>query len=311
MISRLRDHVERLDNGAVHAADDLAVVLRALLGNGTGNNVLRRLYEECGIARPEVILSRPPSTDSKVQFSVGSIPTFEAGAIADGAVRVPFNRWVNKTVLVVTLAAVQQKFTWAEFLNIYANKWGGAHLDVTVPTHFQFIDTYIAGGLSLTGYLLRTAAVQVWFLAQNAFRQVLRNSATDSLTAEELSQVRYTAEGGVNTDPRDISGKGQLQWFCHSSDRLGLLWYVNEDSNDNALRLMLGVVSYDVRYTPPSGPMSGQPTPLTFQAPRRRNTDEPVTVDRDKLKVLPLDSQIKTLSQVRAAARSEAEENTR
>jgi hypothetical protein len=89
MTSRLRNHIERLDNGAVRAADDLAVVLRALLCPGTGNNVLRRLYQERGISEPEIILSIAPDANASTQFSVGSIPTREEGAIANGALRVP------------------------------------------------------------------------------------------------------------------------------------------------------------------------------------------------------------------------------
>jgi hypothetical protein len=40
MIARMRDHIERLDDGRAYAADDLAVVLRGLLCSGNGNRVL-------------------------------------------------------------------------------------------------------------------------------------------------------------------------------------------------------------------------------------------------------------------------------
>lgn len=68
-------------------------------------------------------------------------------------------------MLVVTLAGEQKKYTWDTLLSDYANKWGGAHLDVMVPSHLQFIDLYAAGGLNLSSYLLRAAAVEVWLLA--------------------------------------------------------------------------------------------------------------------------------------------------
>ena len=44
LLTRLRDHIERLDGGHPYAADDLAVVLRALMHPGSRNDVLRRLY---------------------------------------------------------------------------------------------------------------------------------------------------------------------------------------------------------------------------------------------------------------------------
>lgn len=303
MTSRLRDHIERLDNGAVHAADDLAVVLRALLCPGTGNSVLRRLYQECGVSEPVVIVSRAPDANANTQFSVGSIPTREEGAIADGGVRVPLKRWANLPVLVVTLAGDQRKFTWADFLNSYANKWGGAHLDAIVPQHLQFIDYYAAGGFSLTNYLLRTAAVEVWLLAQEVYRKIFHNELLDSLKPEERDKISVSAQGGVSTNPPDISNRGQLQWFYHGSDRLGLLWYVDEKSSENALHLALGKVSYDVRYTPSTEQAPGQRVPVAFQAPRHR-AEQPISVKPGELKSLTLDGQIKTFSQVRGAASS-------
>jgi hypothetical protein len=301
MVSRLRDHIERVDNGAVYAVDDLAVVLRALLCHGRGNSVLRRLYDECGVAQPEILVSRAPAQDPKVQFSVGSIPTREKGAIADGATYKPLSKWPSSPVLTVSLGKVQQKYTWDSLLSDYANKWGGAHLDATVPTHLQFIDMYAAGGLNLSGYLLRAAAVEVWLLAQNVFRQVFKDKFFSSIQSQDLEQVICVAEGGLNSDPQDISGRGQVQWFCHSSDALGLVWYVDENSKDNAMRLQLGQMGYDVRYHLGSGQISNQPAPVKFQAPRRAMRGGTVSVDAKTLKSLPLDYQIRTLSEVRAA----------
>jgi len=306
MTSRLRDHIERLDDGAVHAADDLAVVLRALLCPGKGNGVLHRLYRECGVRIPEVILSRPPEDGSTSQFSVGSIPTREAGAVADGAVRTPMTKWPNAAVLVISLGAGRRRFTWADFLNSYANKWGGAHLDVVVPEHLQFIDCYGAGGLSLTGYLLRTAAVEVWLLAQQVYGEVLQNEFLASLDSSDREKAIFSAQGGVSAEPRDRSDKGQLQWFYHGSDRLGLTWYVDEDSYENALHLALGKVEYDVRYTPTSGSAPAGIAPVAFQAPRHRPRQQQVVVGRGELKTLALTGHIKTLAQVRAQSTSSA-----
>lgn len=299
MTSRLRDHIERLDDGAVHASDDLAVVLRALLCPGKGNGVLRRLFQECGVPVPEVILSRPPEDDPKTQFSVGSIPTREAGAVADGAAPTLVTKWPNAPVLVVTLAGDRRRFTWADFLNVYANKWGGAHLDVVVPEHLQFIDCYGAGGLSLSGYLLRTAAVEVWLLAQQVYRAVLQNEFLATLDSSDRERATFSAEGGIATDPRDRSDKGLLQWFYHGSDRLGLIWYVDENSDDNALHLALGKVEYDVSYTASSRSGPHQTVPVAFQGPRHRPKQQQLVVERGELKSLQLTGQIRTLAQVR------------
>src|SRR5215469_16184910 len=74
MTSRLRDHIERLDSGVAYAADDLAVVLRAMLCASKGNRVLRRIYEGLNVEEPKVLLSKPPASGDNVIFSVGSLP---------------------------------------------------------------------------------------------------------------------------------------------------------------------------------------------------------------------------------------------
>lgn len=199
----------------------------------------------------------------------------------------------------MTLAGDRRWFTWADFLNAYANKWGGAHLDVVVPEHLQFIDCYGAGGLALSGYLLRTAAVEVWLLAQQVYRTVLQNEFLASLDSGDREKATFSAEGGVTTEPRDRSDKGLLQWFYHGSDRLDLIWYVDENSDDNALHLALGKVEYDVGYTASSRSAPKQTVPVAFQGPRHRRKLQQVVVERGELKSLQLTGQIKTLAQVR------------
>ena len=72
-MTRLRDHIERLDDGAGYAADDLAVVLRAWVHPGNGNDVVRRLANHTGADPRPLMASR--EVDVTARFSVGSIPT--------------------------------------------------------------------------------------------------------------------------------------------------------------------------------------------------------------------------------------------
>ncbi len=83
LVTRTRDHVERLDDGAVHAVDDLAGTLRTLLCSGRGNNVLPRFAKAFTVS--PVRLSLAPRKDDAVRIALGSIPTREPGAVADGA----------------------------------------------------------------------------------------------------------------------------------------------------------------------------------------------------------------------------------
>jgi hypothetical protein len=120
MVARLRDHIERLDDGCAYAVDDLAVVLRALLCSANGNRVLMRLAQSAGLSIPKVRLSRPTPAEDDVFFAVGSIPVSEPGAAADGAVEVPITKWMSLRVLTVQSAGSRATYTWDRFLGTYA-----------------------------------------------------------------------------------------------------------------------------------------------------------------------------------------------
>jgi hypothetical protein len=180
MLARLRDHIERLDDGVAHAADDLAVVLRALLCNSRGNDVLVRLLNACGRVRPQIILSRPPDTSEDVRFSIGSMPIQEKGALADGGTGIPITKWASTRMMVINTMGRRREFTWSQFLNDYANKWGGAHLDLRVPPHLQVIDQYATGGLFLSSYLLRVAAVEIWHATQKVLALHFRPDVSEA-----------------------------------------------------------------------------------------------------------------------------------
>jgi hypothetical protein len=246
---RIRDHVERLDGGVVYAVDDLAVTLRAMLHGGKGNGVLSRLRRICGRADIEVRLSRPPAFDG-AQFSVGSIPTSASSAGEHGATWVRLEEWASRPLLSIVIKGKPVTYTWGEFLNTYANKWGGAHLDRTVPEHLQIIDLYDAGGLALSGYLLRSASVQVWLIAQAIFSDARFVRSGSPLTREELAGTRLTALGGIADDPQDRRGLGELQWLDNSPEGVDFLWYV-ERERPARLTLQAGNVSWNITYNPP------------------------------------------------------------
>lgn len=301
MTSRLRDHIERLDSGVAYAADDLAVVLRAMLCASRGNRVLRRIYEGLNVEEPKLLLSKPPASGDNVIFSVGSVPVRELGAMADGADWIPLKRWADTPLMSVALGARQKVYTWANFLDDYANKWGGAHLDDVVPAYIQHVDYFAAGGLSLTSYLLRSAAVEVWMLAQHAFNVGLLSSVAKLEEGAEIGARIYAAQGGLRTLPKDRASLGQLQWFLQARDEAAFVWYVDALSQESHLRISLGQISYDVQYSPaPQGDdLASKPSPA-FQTPRNRIMNE-INVDSIKPSI-PVSLIIKTYDEVRENA---------
>jgi hypothetical protein len=310
MVARLRDHIERLDDGRAYAVDDLAVVLRGLLCSGKGNRVLMRLAQSAGLSIPQVRVSRPTAAEDDVFFAVGSIPTTEPGGIADGAVEVSLTKWMSLRVLTVQSSGSRVTYTWDRFLSTYAMKWGGAHLDPAVPAHLQMIDGHTAGGLPLSNYLLRMAAVAAWDAAQQLFGElfadvtVLRDAeAGRGVTAGDVTKGRtatYTAAGGMTAAPRDIASRGLLQAFCHRTSRVELLWYVDPTSAENALHLRLGTVPWDVRYGTASVPAAQGP--IKPQAQRQPDRSGVLEVAPGSLKQIPVDGTVRTLDQVRERA---------
>lgn len=219
-MTRLRDHIERLDDGAGYAADDLAVVLRAWVHPGNGNDVVRRLANHTGIDPRPLMASR--EVDVTARFSVGSIPT-RPHTEAHGARQVSLSHWVNTPVLHVRDKYGATTFTWADFLNKYANKWGGAHLDKAQPIHLQVVDMFGAGGFSLSGYLLRTAGVAVY----EAVHEILEAQVPHPNDGIDRTGRRISAPGGIASPPRDRLTHGELQWLTSTGEELGFLLYAS------------------------------------------------------------------------------------
>ena len=127
------------------------MVLRALLCPGQGNDVLRRTYSSFHLAIPETTVSRPARADPAVFFRVGAIPVDAPRAIEDGATALSVDAWMKAPVLCITSSGSRVTYSWTQFLNTYANKWGGAHLDPLVPAHAQMmIATWRRGCLLAT-----------------------------------------------------------------------------------------------------------------------------------------------------------------
>jgi hypothetical protein len=309
LVGRLRDHIERLDEGRAYAADDLAVVLRCLLCSGKGNRVLMRLAQTDGLAVvPQVRLSRPAPDDGDVFFAVGSIPVDEPGAASDGATEVTLTKWMSRRVLTVTSSGSRTTYTWDRFLSTYAEKWGGAHLDKVVPSHLRMIDDHAAGGLPLSNYLLRMAAVPAWEAGQMILGEVFKDvvakaeetsaSANAAQTDTRRHSATFAPQRGIFEAPRSIESRGLLQAFAHRAEHVELLWYVDSTSPDNTLHLRLGTLPYDIRYSSSTVPSTEGPVQL--QAQRQPDRSATVDVGPGLIKRKTVNGVVLTLDQVRA-----------
>jgi len=118
---RIRDHIERLDSGAVYAVDDLAVTLRTMLHRSRGNDVLMRLKETARISSIKIQLSREPSNEVD-QFSIGSVPTSASLAVNNAATWVDLAKWASRPLIVARTRPDSFNYSRGSFVNTYANK---------------------------------------------------------------------------------------------------------------------------------------------------------------------------------------------
>lgn len=265
LVWRLNDHIARLDAGVAYAVDDLAVVLRTLVSPGQGNDVLHLLASRIGGKTPKVQISRVLS--ESVVFGVGAVPTLGRGIAAHGARRVSVNEWMNTRVLTVTSASGRKSYTWAAFLAAYANKWGGAHLDPKLPDQLMQMNAVATAGLDLSSYLIRTAAVEVWRIANSVYANQVHFSA-DAKTQDELrGRVRVAAPHAEQKDPADISLKGALQWFYYNHDKADFLLYAHRDAPYTHARFLLGTMPYSMTFKP-SDVEAAPPESVPVQSPQ-------------------------------------------
>lgn len=271
LVNRLRDHIERLDNGTAHAVDDLAVVLRALVSHGRGDDVLRRLAAQSMTEPVTVAFSREPSVSPETRFSVGSLPSRTRDSELGVTVK-SLDDWGSLAVLHIRGASKPTTYSWTRFLSEYANKWGGAHLPPQqVPGALQVIDTYEAGGFQLSGYLIRAAARVAWEWAQLVLRSFPQLLPLENLTAEDLRALRMVGAGGIATDPRDRIHYGELQWLDFvDGPETHFLLFAQEGSSCRMRIATGGGMGYSMTLQPEGS--SGEPESVVTA--RRLNTPQ-------------------------------------
>lgn len=227
MLSRLRDHIERLDDGAVTAVDDLAVVLRLLVLDGRGNQLLWKVRNSFQLEMPAVTASLPPREAVGVQLSVGRVPALPGQPVLDEAASsLSLSKLLTGPAFIVEADGKSaSRFSWARFIGDYAEKWGGAHYQSPVPEHLPIIDSQEVAGLTLSGYMLRTMAATVWHAGQGLVLQALRASGTVSVGEDR--DVSVVAPGGVSGAPRDRTSAGRLQHLTIARELADFLWYVD------------------------------------------------------------------------------------
>ncbi|NEA65408.1 hypothetical protein [Streptomyces sp. SID12488] len=254
------------------AIDDLAVTLRSLVGAGKGNAVLLTACRVFRLDQPTIQASRAPA-GSGSYLSIGSIPVEEPGATLHGARELKLSKWVQEPVLRFTMKSGTVSYSWDKFIREYANKWGGAHFDSEIPDELFTIDRHAAAGVVMSTYLLRTAGVAVWGMVQSVLTKILKPNA-------EAGEVKFFAAPGASSPMPDYKKQcGQLQWLTLSTDNMDFGWYVDDDSQQNIMRLSFGAIPYDIHYQFEDIGQEEKFKHSVPQGPRHESLESPIVVD--------------------------------
>lgn len=278
VLGRVQDHLLRMDGGVAGAVDDLSVALRVLVDNGVlmqdgkrqggrGGHLLQRTVVAFDLDQLEILTLGPPALNDI--FGVGSIPLT---VFAQGLAQFPIHRgsldeWLAAPVAV--MSGLPEPVSWRNLIAAYANKLGGAHLDDEVPPWLERMDFNGVGGFSLTNYLLYQAGYALWHLGHEVVRAVMK------LGGVQLAEDQFALPPGTGDlldPPSDRAALGLLQYFYESEDEIGFLWFVDEDTRSERLRLYYQDAVWDIRRGLAKGKVSltkpNNPDQSLYQSPR-------------------------------------------
>lgn len=252
-VSRLSDHLRRMDEGVFYAVDDLAVTLRLLtyrgrrfesgqLKGGQGAHLIQRAVERFDLEMPKILCTGIAT--HKAMFSVGAIPLAarHIGGIANiRFCRLHLDDWLDLPVIHIR-GAEDTPITWTHFMSSYANKYGGAHADEVIPTWLKRLDYNGVGDLSMSGYLLYQAGEATWHAAQEVIRAIYNKFNADDPQSEDWNM---TIAGGRTDPPRSRDELGHLEHFIENDTQVSFTWLVDDESDKNRLRLYFEDAPWD------------------------------------------------------------------
>ncbi|ANW64000.1 hypothetical protein BCA37_10700 [Mycobacterium sp. djl-10] len=156
---RLARALSALAEGEADAVDDVATALRALVGRGPGNDLIRRVRSALGLRWPLLFVGPPASDANGVSLSVGSIPARVQEPPGDRH-WVGVNEWTDRLAIVIDQGKGRRKLTWEGLIETYANTYG-AHAGKAIPRMLDAASRLYADKLDLGEYLIHCAGLGV------------------------------------------------------------------------------------------------------------------------------------------------------
>lgn len=158
LLMRLKDHCDAIHDGALYRADDLAVVMRTLLGRGGGDDALAGMYRRLRHPQPTIQVSKPPASGADVYLSFGSVPRPTGSDSYDS---LTFTELQDRLVVVTgTGERLRRRVVWKSLIEDLGNTWG-AHLSSTMPYYLERVEVGSGDDNPLSIHLLTCLATAV------------------------------------------------------------------------------------------------------------------------------------------------------
>ncbi|WP_156781238.1 hypothetical protein [Mycobacterium gordonae] len=196
-VAQLRRLQRRLDRalgaiaqGDTDAVDDVAAILRTLVGRGKGNDLIRRTRAVMNLKWPLLFVG-PEAKDTGVRLSAGSIPA--RLKMPEGDCRwVRLDEWTQALAVVIDEGHGQRKATWEKLIEDYANTFG-SHASQSIPRMLDATARMHAVELNLGQYMIHCAGLGI----ADAVAQMLDEFEGKAVVKGQLLQDRLTPLYGL------------------------------------------------------------------------------------------------------------------
>lgn len=197
--ARLKRHLDAVDQRELGAEEDLASVLRTLVGSGNGNDVLARLRKRFDLDPAQVTIAGDlvtPARGDVTIISLGRVPMDDTFFPRQNPGVAPMEdialtRWLTGRCLWLGSAA-RQSTTWGQLITDYGNTYG-SHVGKTVPEVLDTMKMFEAATISLGTYLLRQAG---WAIEQ-ALSTALTEAGLDATPVNRPGHIDGIAIAGL------------------------------------------------------------------------------------------------------------------
>ena len=225
---RLMRALGDIGEGHGDAVDDVANIVRTLVGEASGGNkLIKRAVKQLKLTWPQIFAGPSPQIGHAVHLGIGNIPLPYKPSREGGARWMRVDKWAQQTALVLDYGNGQRKIPWLKLIEDYGNTYG-SHVGTEISKSIDSTSRFYSNRLTMTEFLIYCAG---WGLA-DAANQLIEEADGHQVVRAELKQGRLTpvltrltvpeqSMAGISydIDDEDISEAVEVFKFAHLHTR--------------------------------------------------------------------------------------------